>query len=108
MRIPTGLIILAAAAAAATSAMAQPKVPDSQYLQASRCAGLAASANLGGGDAASFDGWLKANGEGRSTFVTDRADQMRATAKIQGNRAKGLEKDHLASELGGACATYKG
>lgn len=107
MRIPTGLIIAAAAAAAATSAMAQPKAPDSQFIQASRCAGLASAANLGG-DAAAFDGWLKANSDGRSPFVTDRAAQVRTTAKIQGNRAKGLEKDHLASELGGACASYKG
>jgi hypothetical protein len=107
MRISTGLLIIAAAGAAATSAMAQPAASDSQFLQASRCAGLAASANLGG-DAAGIDGWLKANSEGRPAYVIERADQIRATAKIKANRAAGLEKDHLAAELGGACATYKG
>jgi hypothetical protein len=108
MRISTGMIILCATAAAATAAVAQPKASDAQYMQASRCAGLASSANLGGADAAGYDGWLKANGEGRSTFVTDRAVQMRKTAKMQGNRASGLEKQQLTSELGGACANYKG
>lgn len=107
MRISTGLIIIAAAAAAATSAMAQPQASDAQFLQASRCAGLASSANLGG-DAAGIDGWLKANSEGRPAYVIERADQVRTTAKLKGNRASGLEKDHLAAELGGACASFKG
>jgi hypothetical protein len=107
MRILTPMIILLATGAAATAASAQPKASDAQYLQASRCAGLAASANLGGSDTATLDGWLKANSEGRSTFVTDRATQMRSQAKIQGNRASGLEKQQLTSELGGACANIK-
>jgi len=109
MRTLTGLLILAAAATVgATAASAQPKVSDSQYMQASRCAGLASSANLGGGDAAGLNGWLKANAEGRPTFVTERADQMRKSAQVQANRAKGLEKQQLSSELGGSCASFKG
>jgi len=109
MRTLTGLLILAAAATVgATAASAQPKVSDSQYLQASRCAGLAASANFGGGDATGLNGWLKSNAEGRPTFVTDRADQMRKNAQVQANRAKGLEKQQLSSELDGACATFRG
>jgi hypothetical protein len=106
MRILTGMIILFAAGA--TAASAQPKASDSQYLQASRCAGLASSANLGGADAAGIDGWLKANSEGRPTFITERAGQVRRTAQVQANRASGLEKQQLTSELGGACASYKG
>jgi hypothetical protein len=106
MRILTGMMILAAMAGA-TAASAQPKASDSQFLQASRCAGLASSANLGGADAAGLDGWLKANSEGRPTFVTERADQMRRNAKIQGNRAQGLEKQQLTAELSGACAAIK-
>lgn len=107
MRISTGLIIIAAASAAATAVMAQPTATDAQFLQASRCAGLAASANLGG-DVAGVDSWLKTNSEGRPAYVIERADQVRATAKIKANRAAGLEKDHLVAELGGACASYKG
>jgi hypothetical protein len=106
MRILTGIIILFAAGA--TAASAQPKVSDSQYMLASRCAGLASSANIGGTDAASFNSWLKSNSEGRPTFVTERAEQMRTTARSQANRASGLEKQQLSSELNGACATFKG
>ena len=106
MRILTGMIMLAAIAGA-SAASAQPKVSDSQFLQASRCAGLASSANLGGA-AAGIDGWLKANSDGRPEFVTERAAQMRRTALSQGNRAKGLEKQQLSSELESACATFKG
>ena len=106
MRILTGMIILFAAGA--TAAAAQPKASDSQYLQASRCAGLASSSNIGGTDAASYNTWLKSNGEGRSTFVTERAEQMRTTARSQANRASGLEKQQLSSELSGACASIKG
>jgi hypothetical protein len=107
MRILTGMIVLlATAAAAAGAADAQPKVSDSQYIQASRCAGLASSANLGAVDTG-YDGWLKSNAGSRPEFVTQRAASARRTAQLQANRAKGLEKQQLTSELG-ACSTYKG
>lgn len=106
MRTLTGMVVLLAAGASASIAMAQPKVSDSQFIQASRCAGLASSANLGTVDA-SYDGWLKANAGSRPDFVTERAASARRTAAIQANRAKGLEKQQLTSELS-ACSTYKG
>lgn len=104
MRVLTGMIVLFAAGASA--AMAQPKVSDSQFIQASRCAGLASSANLGAVDA-SYDGWLKANAGSRPEFVTERAAQVRRSAQLQANRAKGLEKQQLASELS-SCSAMKG
>ena len=105
MRVLTGMIVLLATAAAG-AASAQPKATDSQYIQASRCAGLASSANLGEVDA-SYDGWLKANAGTRPAFITERAAAARRTAQLQANRAKGLEKQQLTSELG-ACSSYKG
>lgn len=105
MRVLTGMIVLLAAAGA-SAAMAQPKVTDSQYIQASRCAGLASSANLGAVDA-SYDGWLKSNAGTRPDFVSERAAATRRTAQLQANRAKGLEKQQLTTELS-ACSSYKG
>lgn len=105
MRILTGLIILFAAGA--TAASAQPKASDAQYIQASRCAGLASSASLGG-DAGGYDGWLKANAEGRQPFIAERADQARRAAHLQANRAGDLEKQKLTAELASACSTFKG
>jgi hypothetical protein len=104
MRILTGTVVLFAAVASA--AMAQPKVSDAQYIQASRCAGLASSANLGAVDA-SYDGWLKSNAGTRPDFVNERAAQARRTARVQANRATGLEKQQLTAELS-ACSTVRG
>jgi hypothetical protein len=105
MRVLTGMIVLFAAAGA-SAAMAQPKVSDSQFIQASRCAGLASSANLGAVDD-SYDSWLKSNAGSRPEFVTERAAAARRNAQSQANRAKGLTKQQLASELG-SCSTLKG
>lgn len=106
MRISTGLIVLLAASASASVAMAQPKVTDSQFIQASRCAGLASSSNLGSVDT-SYDGWLKDNAGSRPDFITERAASARRTAQSQANKARGLEKQQLTSELG-ACSAFKG
>lgn len=106
MRVLTGMIVLLAAGASASVAMAQPKATDSQFIQASRCAGLASSSNLGSVDT-SYDGWLKQNAGLRPDFITERAAQTRRAAQIQANRARGLEKQQLTSELG-ACSAFKG
>jgi hypothetical protein len=106
MRILTGMIVLLAAGASASVAMAQPKVTDSQFIKASRCAGLASSSNLGAVDT-SYDGWLKENAGLRPEFVTERAAAARRAAASQASRAKGLEKQQLTNELG-ACSAVKG
>jgi hypothetical protein len=106
MRILTGLIVLLAAGASASVSMAQPKATDSQFIQASRCAGLASSSNLGAVDAG-YDGWLKQNASGRPDFITERAASARRTAQTQANKARGLEKQQLTSELG-SCSVFRG
>ncbi len=107
MRILLAALLIAAAGGSA--ALAQPgESTDVQYLKAARCAGLASSANLGGGDASSYDAWLKANRANRSSYALGRADVVKSAARMQANKAKGFSKAGLEAELSGSCAALKG
>ncbi|HEX8233119.1 MAG TPA: hypothetical protein VF559_07235 [Caulobacteraceae bacterium] len=107
MRILMAALLVAAAGGSA--AMAQPGgATDIQYLKAARCAGLASSANLGGGDASAFDAWLKANRANRSTYALEQASARKSAARMQANKATGYGKSELQAELSGACAALKG
>ena len=104
MRLLTGTLI--AAALLGTAASAQPTlVADTQYMEASRCRGLAEPL---GADTASLDAFLKAQSATRASYVLDRADQMRQDAKRQARRAQGDVKARLTAEWTGICANYKG
>lgn len=107
MRILMAALLVATAGGSA--AMAQPGgVTDVQYLKAARCAGLASSTNVGGGDASGFDAWLKANRANRSAYALEQAGVRKASARVQANKARGYSKTELEAELSGACAALKG
>lgn len=108
MRILTATLLLAATAIG-SGALAQPGgATDVQYLKAARCAGLASSSKLDGGDAAGHDAYLKANSANRSAYALAEADIRRNAARVQANKAKGYNKAELQAELSGACAALKG
>lgn len=112
MRKAAGLMIAAVmlgAAATASAASAQPgQASDVDYLQASRCAGLAASGKVGTADPGALNAWIRGHAQGRSGYILERGDEMKTDAKRQANRAGDYERTKLSEELGGVCANFKG
>lgn len=99
--------VIAATLAASTSVFAAPThMSDAQYIAVARCDGLADSKALAGGDAASMDAVVKAEGHNRSPDVTDRADQARSDALREANHAGPQGKAGLVAERDGACQAW--
>ncbi len=98
---------LSVAVLGATASSEPARLSDTAYMQAARCVGLASSHNLGGGDAAAMDKWLRKQSSGRDPYVQDRADELQASAKREGDRADSFSKPRLQAELSGACASLK-
>jgi hypothetical protein len=104
MRITAAVIALACAAA--TTATAGPgRLSDTEYLQAARCSGLAASQAM---DTSAYDAILKAQRVGRDGYIQDKADATRSDAKRQAARAGSERKPMLLAELDGACRRFGG
>jgi len=102
MRITTAAIIAAAAVSGltATAAFAQTRLSDMQYVKLARCSGLA------GEDSARFDALLKANKQGRDSYIADKAASARTTAAREARTAGEGGKASIAAELNGACAKF--
>ncbi len=99
--------VIAAAVAASTSVFASPtQMSDSQYIAAARCDGLADSKALSGGDAASMDAVLKAEGRSRTADVNARADEARSAAIREAGHAGPQGKAGLIAERDGACQAW--
>jgi len=104
----TIIAIAALAAASTTTAFAQPndRLTDVEYMQAARCAGLAA------GDAAvdtgSITALLKTQSHGRVGYISEKADEMRSDAARSARHANGFAKERISAELGGACKRFLG
>jgi len=99
MRIITAAVILATAATATTTAFAQTRLSDVQFIKAARCAGLAGDAD------SKFGALMKANQRGREAFVITKADETLRAAKREAKRASNGGKAEIEAELSGACAS---
>lgn len=88
-------------ASAASIAVAANAPTDVDYLQASRCRGIAVGL---GADASGINTYLKHAAGGRSPGVLARADEEFDRAKRQARGDDG--KDRLRAELSGPCAAY--
>lgn len=83
----------------AGAAAASAHISDLDWLKANRCKGLATT--LGGGDTASLDAMIKAEGRSRNEAVIQRAsDELNRARK---EAAKSDLKDRLTAELNGPC-----
>jgi hypothetical protein len=106
MRTIAAIVVLAAATA--TTAVAQPNVrlSDVEYMQASRCAGIAsADPSI---DTSSINALLKTEGRARVAYISDKADDMRSDAARSAKHANGYAKEKLNAELGGVCKRFLG
>jgi hypothetical protein len=96
--------VVAAALVASTSVFASPaRMSDAQYIAAARCDGLADSKALAGGDAASMDAVLKAQGRGRPAEIAEQADDARTAAIRQADHGGSVVRAGLVSERDGSC-----
>jgi hypothetical protein len=100
-------LIAVAALAATTGAMAAPShMSDAQYLSAVRCQALMSSPALGKGDTAGIDQVLKAESGGRVDAISDRADEVRATALRQASHAGATGRAALIAERNDSCQAW--
>lgn len=97
MRIITAAVILATAAAAATTATAQTRLSDVQFIKIAHCSGLAGDGR--------FDAVFDANKRGRGGPIMDRAEEARRDAIRKAKRAGEGGKMEINAELTGVCAS---
>lgn len=97
------ITLIAASLAAGSAFAASSDVTDVEFLKANRCKGLATSIT-GVVDPASLDSFIKAERNGRHTYIVDRASEefnrARKEAKSQDR------KERLTAELTGPCQAY--
>ena len=90
--------------ALAGAAFAGDRFNDVDYLQASRCKGIAAG--RGSIDTANVDAVLKAQGPSRTTYIFQKGAQEMQKAKK--DAAKSSLRDRVDAELAGPCVAWLG
>lgn len=103
MRMSNLALAAALCAFAAAPALAADRISDGELVRASRCLGLSKAANLGPVDATALQAFVKVQSKSRDMLVQDRAEAAERTARSEGDRAKGAQKDALVAERDGAC-----
>ncbi|HWU14865.1 MAG TPA: hypothetical protein VN157_12760 [Caulobacter sp.] len=103
------VIIAAVAAASALAGAAQAaEISNTQFLQAARCRGLAASEGLGKLDTAGIDAYLKQETGSRELPVRVSANNKISGAQKEGDKAEGAKKEKLLAERSGICSAWLG
>jgi hypothetical protein len=101
------IIIAAAVAISAFAGAAQAaEISNTQFLQAARCRGLAASEGLGKLDTAGIDTFLKQETGSRELPVRVSANNKITAAQKEGDKADGAKKEKLLAERTGACSAW--
>ena len=97
------LLSVAALVALAGPAAAADRLPDTAYLQATRCQALATAS---GADASALAATLKAQRGGRDAYINDRARSISRETPREFSRAGAAQRDRMSAELNGVCASY--
>ena len=106
MRFVTAALAAASLAASAVAAVAAPvQLSDAQFLAANRCLGILTSHKLGTPDAAAMRRLLDGQ-PGRASYIYDKADDMRRSARAEANHAGPAEAAQLAAERDGLCHSF--
>ena len=100
-----GALVIASVFGVAGFANAQSSdhLSDVGFIGAARCAGLAEGSHT---DAAALTALLAREETRHPAYAIDRADEVRAEAKVHAARATGYDKQSIADELAGRCQTY--
>lgn len=101
----TIVIALVAAGAIAGVAQASP-ITDKQFVEASRCSGLASSENLGKLDTTSLDALLRAETPGRKDSVRVSAVTKMTAARRKADSVDGAAKAKLQAERAEVCTVF--
>lgn len=100
-------LVGAAIAASAAPAFAEAgRWTDVEYLQASRCLGLAEAQELGPVDTAALMSRMKSQEAGRNPYLRDRGVTMRQDARRVGRTLGEAQKAKLLAERDGVCKAY--
>ena len=103
------VIIAAVVAASALAGAAQAaELSNTQFLQAARCRGLAASEGLGKLDTAGIDALLKQETGSRELPIRASANNKISGAQKEGDKADGAKKEKLLAERSGTCSAWLG
>lgn len=103
------VIIAAAVAVSALAGAAQAaEISNTQFLQAARCRGLAASEGLGKLDTAGIDAFLKQETGSRELPVRVSANNKISGAQKEGDKADGAKKEKLLTERSSTCSAWLG
>ena len=105
MRIAAFGLATVAAALVAGSALAATPTTDLDYLKANRCKGLATGS---GGNAGTFDAYIKATGKTRTSYVLQKGEDEFDRARRESKTTNSERRERLARELAGPCAAYSG
>ncbi|MDR7116110.1 hypothetical protein [Caulobacter sp. BE254] len=103
------VIIAAAVALSGLAGAAQAaEISNTQFLQAARCRGLAASEGLGKLDTAGIDAFLKQETGARELPVRASANNKISGAQKEGDKAEGAKKEKLLAERSTTCSAWLG
>ena len=110
MKIPGSMLLVATLVSAAAMAVSNPvgaaeRLSDVDFMNASRCAGLAEGFKI---ENTSLKALLEDQRGWREGFIQEKADEMRQEAAGQVRRANAAGKQRISAELNGACKTYLG
>jgi Spy/CpxP family protein refolding chaperone len=100
-----GAMLVTGAVTFGSSAQAAPDAPlsDSDFMTASRCAGLAQGLKL---DTAHIESLLKVQAASRLDYIADRADTLRSDEARKASHATGAARSAIDAELAGRCQIY--
>lgn len=100
------LLVVATAVSAAPAFAGEARWTDRDYLQASRCLGLASSAALGELPTTALAAQIKSQAFGRGSAITDRGVSLRAEALREGKTKDEARKAKLLAERDGVCKAF--
>ena len=96
-------IAAASTFAGAASAQNPERMTDVAFIAANRCEGLAQGSKI---DVSSIRKLLDAQGNQRSQYILEKADEARDDAKRQAAHAEGYNQQTVSAELSGGCQAY--
>lgn len=105
-KLALSLLAAAVAVSAAPAFAGEARWTDRDYLQASRCMGLASSAALGELPTAELAARIKSQAFGRGSAITDRGVSLQAEAERQGKTKDEARKGKLLAEREGVCKAF--
>ena len=102
----TAATVAVFAAAAATAVAAPARLSDAQFIAINRCLGIESSKTLGTDHLAAFEQLVKSQDWARQSYIAEKADEARQTARDEASRAGPEHNLGLVAERDGVCRSF--